>query len=241
MAFAMQSSLLRAPVSRSARLSSSVVARADRVTWYPGAEPPKHLKGEMPGDFGFDPLRLGANEAALPWYREGELTNGRWAMAAVAGIMFTDAVGLPKWWEAGAQEYAIGTVPLLIIEVVVIGLCEYARYKNWKSTGESGFLAWAPFDPLNLRSDEMRLKEVKNGRLAMLAFMGFVSQYLVQGKGPIDCLKAHVADPTHNNIFTSKVGPEATAAAIAFSIAPMIIEAFKALEDKEEEFNPIPF
>jgi hypothetical protein len=27
--------------------------------------------------------------------------NGRWAMHATAGILFTDAVGLPKFWEAG--------------------------------------------------------------------------------------------------------------------------------------------
>lgn len=195
----------------------------------------------MAGDRGFDPLRLGANSAALPWYVEGELTNGRWAMMAVVGILFTDFVGLPKWWEAGAQEYAIGTVPLAIIEVVVVGLLEYARYKNWKRTGASGFLAWAPFDPLGMKSPEMAEKEVKNGRLAMLAFLGFTSQYLVQGKGPIDCLKAHIADPTNQNIFTSKVGPEACVATIALSVTPIIIEAFKNLEDDDESFNPIPF
>jgi biotin transporter BioY len=39
----------------------------------------------------------------VKWYREGELYNGRWAMAAVAGILFTDALGLPKFWEAGAE------------------------------------------------------------------------------------------------------------------------------------------
>ncbi len=52
---------------------------------------------------GFDPLRLGTNPDQLKWYREGELTNGRWAMAAVAGILFTDLVGLPKFWLAGAE------------------------------------------------------------------------------------------------------------------------------------------
>lgn len=52
---------------------------------------------------GFDPLRLGTNPENLKWYREGELTNGRWAMAAVAGILFTDLVGLPKFWLAGAE------------------------------------------------------------------------------------------------------------------------------------------
>jgi hypothetical protein len=45
---------------------------------------------------------LGANPEALVWYKEAELTNGRWAMFATAGIFFTDALGLPKFWEAGA-------------------------------------------------------------------------------------------------------------------------------------------
>lgn len=33
----------------------------------------------------------------------------------------------------------------------------------------------------------------------MLAFLGFSSQAAVQGKGPIECLQAHLADPGHNN------------------------------------------
>ena len=55
------------------------------------------------GDYGFDPLSLGANKDALPWYREAELMNGRWAMMATAGILFTDAIGAPHFWEAGAK------------------------------------------------------------------------------------------------------------------------------------------
>ena len=46
---------------------------------------------------GFDPLRLGANPETLPYLQEAELMNARWAMAAVTGIAFTDAVGLPKF------------------------------------------------------------------------------------------------------------------------------------------------
>jgi hypothetical protein len=49
------------------------------------------------------PPSQGTNPENLKWFVEGELTNGRWAMAAVAGILFTDLVGLPKFWLAGAE------------------------------------------------------------------------------------------------------------------------------------------
>lgn len=54
-------------------------------------------------------------------------------------------------------------------------------------------------DPAGMASDKTRLNEIKNGRLAMMAFLGFCSQAAVTGQGPIDCLKTHLADPAHNN------------------------------------------
>lgn len=64
---------------------------------------------------------------------------------------------------------------------------------------QSGFLNQVPFDPLGMKNDDMREKEIKNGRLAMVAFVGFSSQAAVQGKGPIASLKYHLADPFHHN------------------------------------------
>eukprot|EP01023_Acetabularia_acetabulum_P025781 TRINITY_DN245_c0_g2_i1.p2 TRINITY_DN245_c0_g2~~TRINITY_DN245_c0_g2_i1.p2 ORF type:complete len:298 (-),score=70.25 TRINITY_DN245_c0_g2_i1:233-1000(-) len=233
------------PTVRGRKASLKVCAAwkdARESMWYPGATPPAHLDGTMPGDYGFDPLRLGTNKDLLPWYKEAELTNGRWAMMAVAGILFTDAFGLPKFWLAGAEQYAIGFVPLLAIEIVVMGLLEYQRFKGWKETGKSGFLSFFPFDPMGMASDEMSYKEVKNGRLAMIAFLGFCSQAAVRGMGPIDCLKSHIADPWNNNIFTSSVGPEVTIAVVVASLAPLLIEAKKGAGDEsEEEFRPIPW
>lgn len=55
---------------------------------------PAHLDGTLPGDFGFDPLGLGADPQRLKYYQEAELMNARWAMMAVAGITFTDVMGI---------------------------------------------------------------------------------------------------------------------------------------------------
>lgn len=46
----------------------AVVARAAaRPTWCPGYDTPAHLDGSLPGDYGFDPLGLGAEPDALKW------------------------------------------------------------------------------------------------------------------------------------------------------------------------------
>ena len=48
------------------------------------------LNFRLPGDFGFDPLGLGEEPAALKWYVQAELVHCRFAMAGVAGILVTD-------------------------------------------------------------------------------------------------------------------------------------------------------
>merc|ERR1712070_1248264 len=150
--------------------------------------------------------------------------------------------GLGNWWEAGAKTYPLGTNELIIIEIIIMGIFEVKRYENIVKTGEGGVLGVTPFDPLNMCSDEMRLKEIKNARLAMVTFIGFASQAAVQGMGPLECLKKHIEDPRNENIFTSSVGLETTCAVVALSITPIILEAKKSLSDgREDIFRPIPW
>jgi light-harvesting complex I chlorophyll a/b binding protein 5 len=73
------------------------------------------------------------------WYTEAEKINGRWAMAAVAGILATDLLGKPKWFDAGAQDYWIDNNSLLAIEFLVLGFLELKRFQvgaGWGLTGE---------------------------------------------------------------------------------------------------------
>ena len=68
-------------------------------------------------------------------YAEAEKTNGRWAMAAVAGMMGQELAGAGKWFEAGVKEYPIDFLPLLALEFVIMGFLETKRYKGFKNTG----------------------------------------------------------------------------------------------------------
>ena len=108
--------------------------------------------------------------------------------------------------------------------------------------GESGVVGNFPFDPTGQDSPAMKVKEIKNGRLAMMSFLGMVSQYAVTGTSPLEGLKAHMANPTQVNIFTSSVGNEFVAAIIFCSIAPCYFVLQEQISDgSDDEFRPIPW
>lgn len=141
-------------------------------------------------------------ETALPWFKTGVIP------------------------PAGTYDYWADPYTLFVLEMALMGFAEHRRFQDWANPGSMGkqyFLGFEKylggsgdpaypggplFNPLGLGKDEksmkdLKLKEVKNGRLAMLAILGFFVQGLVTGVGPYQNLLDHLSDPVNNNILTS--------------------------------------
>lgn len=108
-----------------------------KLNWIPAVKgggnltDPEWLDGSLTGDYGFDPLGLGRDPAALKWYREAEIIHGRWAMAAVLGIFVGQAWSGVPWFEAGADPAAIAPFSfgsLLGTQLLLMGWVETKRW-----------------------------------------------------------------------------------------------------------------
>eukprot|EP00249_Psilotum_nudum_P034338 c53289_g1_i1 orf=351-1112(+) len=221
-----------ARLSKSSRMAAAPVrilkVVAKKGEWLPGLESPAYLNGSLPGDNGFDPLGLAEDPANLNWYVQAELVNGRWAMVGVAGMIAPELltkIGLinaPEWYDAGKVEYFAPAKTLFVIEFILFHYVEIRRWQDIKYPGsvnqdplfksfrlppnEVGYPGGI-FNPLNFPANvESKEKELANGRLAMLAFLGFVIQHNLTGKGPLENLAQHLSDPWHNTVIQTLEG-----------------------------------
>ncbi|CAE7898422.1 CAP10A [Symbiodinium sp. KB8] len=113
------------------------------------------------GEYQFDPIGLAERyPTLLPWFREAELKHGRVAMLAFLGL-----IGL--MWNL----------------MVVVGAIESVRFKQiglgfenltLENAGDLGLRALAPGTEEGMKL--VRTQELKNGRLAMLAVGGCLTQ-----------------------------------------------------------------
>ena len=157
---------------------------------------PPNLKGYV-GDAGFDPLRI-SDYFPMDYLREAELKHGRICMLAWTGYVVVDLglriPALPQEWEgltsATAHDplVAYGSLGNLLVWIAMAEMVSWIGVSQMlQGSGRApgdfglgvGLLEGKSEDEVN----SMKLKELKNGRLAMLAFSGVVTQSVLTGGG----------------------------------------------------------
>merc|ERR1719158_614995 len=142
-------------------------------------------------------------ETAVPWFKSG---------------VIPPAGTFKQYW---SDPYTI-----FFVQIVLMQFAELRRWQDYRNPGSQGkqyFLGLEAifcgsgnpsypggpfFNMLGLgktekEMKELKLKEIKNGRLAMLALWGFGAQAVLTGKGPLENLADHLSDPLNNNMLTN--------------------------------------
>lgn len=137
------------------------------------------------------------------------------------------------WFRSGVippagsyDKYWVDPYTLFFVEIVLMQFAELKRWQDYKNPGSQGkqyFLGleqafqgsgnpaypggqWFNMFSLGKTEEDMKkmkLREIKNGRLAMLAVFGMGAQAVLTQKGPFANLIDHLADPVNCNMLTN--------------------------------------
>mmetsp|Transcript_38974 Transcript_38974/g.43913 ORF Transcript_38974/g.43913 Transcript_38974/m.43913 type:complete len:201 (+) Transcript_38974:59-661(+) len=178
-----------APASQTQR--ASVVLNAEEFSKsIPFLVRPDKLDGSVPGDMGFDPMRLSDIQADLRYARWAEIKHGRICMLAIVGMLVQQSgIHLPGEVYSNTNIFGAvkqvgwgGNIPIFL----TIGIIEASNfYKHYDDETIPGNLDWGS-DVLFKLSDKDQLwrqeQEIVHGRLAMIAFVGALVQTLIFDK-----------------------------------------------------------
>jgi len=151
------------------------------------------LEGYVGEEDGFDPMGFSL-AFDIRWLREAELKHARVAMLATVGWITTDlGVRVPgepfanvSTLEAHNAMIKFGSMQQLVLwlgffEIFgFLAINKMCEGETDRAPGDFGIRTWYPKDPAG--QYEMQLKELRNGRLAMLAFSGIVTVAAFTGK-----------------------------------------------------------
>lgn len=165
------------------------------------------LDGEIPGDFGFDPLGFSKTQLDLKNYREAEIKHARLAMLAAAGWPLSELFDkkIASILHMAPLIDASNRVPSLLngglgkvnpfywmLCLAIASAVEFVGVNKSKVGDMNYFPGSLGFDPLNFYPKDkigqrrMQLAEIKNGRLAMIAIVGFALQEFLSKSSVVD-------------------------------------------------------
>lgn len=165
---------------------------------------PEILDGSLAGDVGFDPLGFSRTKSDLLYYREAEIKHARFAMLASAGWVMSEL------WDAGIAS-KLALAPLVdgsfqapsplngglskipttfwLFCFILAGILEVIganeKTKPGYTPGNLGFDPIGLYPKDSAGQERMQLAEMKHGRLAMLAIVGFAAQEFVTKTGVV--------------------------------------------------------
>lgn len=172
----------------------AISAFADGMVGGEGPEPMPFTSQDS--SVNFDPCGFAERAPEwLPWFREAELKHGRAAMLATVGIV------APEFFRIPGEQFSFESIPKVLdahdalpdsmsqifLWISFLEACSFPALANMNNydrrPGDFSFdpLGLYPTDPE--KQKEMQLKELKNGRLAMIAIGGMVAGSAITGNG----------------------------------------------------------
>jgi hypothetical protein len=155
---------------------------------------PENVRGYIGDDIGFDPLGI-SEYFPMDYLREAEIKHGRVCMAAVVGFITTDlgiiVHPLGQGLSSVAAHDALAKEGVLGNALLWIGIAEMVSYigvsEMLQGSGrEPGYFGLGTKFLEGKSADQVKkikYQEIMNGRLAMLAFSGIVTQSVLYEKG----------------------------------------------------------